>query len=870
MKDQNKISHHLVNEITELRQQIAELKYLEAEGKQMEVALLSERQRFQTLSGCAPFGLMMIDKENHFRYLNPKFEELFGYDLKDIPDGKTWFKKAYPNAVYRRHVISAWKEDFERFRSGEKKSKIFKVTCRDGTEKIINFMSVRSETGEIWVACEDITECKNAEEKLNETNARLQILQQITASVHSTLDLEKIFRQITDGFVYSMGFTSSFFLKLNEQKTHFEVKALSSKQWVLHQVDKILGFSLRDYSFPVDTKLNDKARRVMNGEVVLTKTAAELCYPLISEETCSILQKLGGIKNYIAVPLQVDRKVVGGVIITSTREEVSEEELKMVKIFAQAASHAICNANLHKQTQQTEEALRRSEDRYRDLVEHSHDLICTHDLEGRILSVNQGVLKIMGYDLGDILNKNVQDTLVPEVRDEFDSYLATIRREGDTSGLVMIQTRSGERRIWEYHNTLRTEGIDQPIVRAMAHDITERLRIERALRRSEEKYRLVAENIKDVICTLDLNLRLTYVSPSVFEALGYTPEECFERKLDKMLSPSSLEVVMEVFAEDMEVEKKKEKDLFRSRILEVELIHKDGSFRWFEVKGNFIHDCSGRPTGVLGILRNVTDRKRDEEELKKYRDHLEEMVEERTQRIQELETQRIEIEKLVASGLMAARIAHEINNPLAGIKNSFLLVKRAIPEDHPYYGYVGRIEREIDRIAQIVRQMFILYRSEQTGKEFPIDKTLYDVIALLEADWRKNNLTVKVDTKPVIMEMPESSLRQVLFNILMNAVDASPEGGIIKIITEVNDGVLTLSVSDQGSGIPFETRSQIFKPFFTTKGGSQNGLGLGLSISKGIVEELGGRINFESKTGKGTVFRISLPIRSEGKAAGHD
>jgi two-component system cell cycle sensor histidine kinase/response regulator CckA len=88
-------------------------------------------------------------------------------------------------------------------------------------------------------------------------------------------------------------------------------------------------------------------------------------------------------------------------------------------------------------------------------------------------------------------------------------------------------------------------------------------------------------------------------------------------------------------------------------------------------------------------------------------------------------------------------------------------------------------------------------------------------------------------------------------------------------MTEIEDEVLTLSVSDQGTGIPIEARSQIFKPFFRTKRGSKNGLGLGLSISKGIVEKLGGQINFESETGKGTVFRVILPIRIGGKVTGH-
>jgi len=121
----------------------------------------------------------------------------------------------------------------------------------------------------------------------------------------------------------------------------------------------------------------------------------------------------------------------------------------------------------------TRRALRESEDRYRDLVEHSQDLICTHDLTGRIRSVNRATVKIVDYSEEQLLQMNIRDLLAPEWRAEFDVYLATIQTHGAASGLMQVQTATGERRILEYSNTLRTEDVPEPIVRSMAHDVTE-------------------------------------------------------------------------------------------------------------------------------------------------------------------------------------------------------------------------------------------------------------------------------------------------------------------------------------------------------------------------------------------------------------
>ncbi|HKO05152.1 MAG TPA: PAS domain S-box protein [Candidatus Acidoferrales bacterium] len=136
----------------------------------------------------------------------------------------------------------------------------------------------------------------------------------------------------------------------------------------------------------------------------------------------------------------------------------------------------------------TEAALRESEDRYRDLVEHSTDLICTHTLDGRLLSVNELPAKLLGYSREELLNKPMRDFLLPEARAQFDESLLKIQRDGFVKGVMVVLTKSGERRIWEYHNSLRTEGVTVPIVRGIAHDITDQKRLEKALRLSEEKF----------------------------------------------------------------------------------------------------------------------------------------------------------------------------------------------------------------------------------------------------------------------------------------------------------------------------------------------------------------------------------------------
>jgi len=158
--------------------------------KKVEEALRAERERFQYLSENAPFGMAMIGSEGTFKYINPKFSEIFGYDLSEIPDGRTWFRKAYPDPAHRHRVISTWLEDLNSSQVGQKRPRVFEVECKDGSKKIVNFVTVQLETGENLMACEDITIRRQAEEALRKSEKQFRELFNSVSDLVYTHDLD--------------------------------------------------------------------------------------------------------------------------------------------------------------------------------------------------------------------------------------------------------------------------------------------------------------------------------------------------------------------------------------------------------------------------------------------------------------------------------------------------------------------------------------------------------------------------------------------------------------------------------------------------------------------------------------------------------
>src|SRR5882724_8982903 len=240
-------------------------------------------------------------------------------------------------------------------------------------------------------------------------------------------------------------------------------------------------------------------------------------------------------------------------------------------------------------------------------------------------------------------------------------------------------------------------------------------------------------------------------------------------------------------------------------------------------------------------------------------------LEEANRRLQETQQQLIQSERLAAVGKMAARVAHEVNNPLAIIKTAVRIIRNQSAPASPTTGSLQMIEEEISRIARIIQDLLEFSRPTTPVQEWvQVNAVIQGLEYLLAQDLHEKQIALKVIREAGLPRVLISSdqLKQVVLNMVRNAEDAMPQGGELAIRTTQRGRFVELSIADTGCGIPAEHREHIFDPFFTTKRRGR-GVGLGLSVSYGIITAASGRVEVESEVGKGSMFRVSLPAVHE-------
>jgi PAS domain S-box-containing protein len=347
------------------------------------------------------------------------------------------------------------------------------------------------------------------------------------------------------------------------------------------------------------------------------------------------------------------------------------------------------------------------------------------------------------------------------------------------------------------------------------------------LKRSEEKYRSLIETMNDGVGIISKDHTMTFANKRLGEILGYRVEEIIGKDTFKFLDEANKDRL------DEELEKRAGGE---ASIYELLWTTKTGKRVPTLVSAAPLFDEKNNYTGSFAVITDITERKRFEQQLR-------------------------QSEKLAATGQLAASIAHEINNPLSGIKNCIYILMDEIGKDDSG-NYLEMADKELDRIARIVKQLLDFYRpAKQTMTQTDINDVIEDVLKFMEAQLKKQKVKVskKLDPKlPKIMASGEQ-LKQVFMNLIINAQEAMPMGGKLNIKTILDNKNIKIEFKDNGYGIPDDELEKLFDPFFSTKKEGK-GTGLGLSVSYGIIRAHNGMVEVWSEEGKGTSFTITLPV----------
>ncbi len=477
----------------------------------------------------------------------------------------------------------------------------------------------------------------------------------------------------------------------------------------------------------------------------------------------------------------------------------------------------------------THDALFKSEQRYRALLAAIPDLIVRVSADGTYLDYSPPKHFKTFVSPDQFMGRKMQDIMPWEVAGPSMAAIASALETGEEQAIQYELPGDGDTRHYEARITVSGEDEVVCIVR----DITERVRSETALQESEERFRRVFSEGPLGMALVDQSFRFTRVNAALCHMLGYPETELVGVSFAEVTHPDDIdeeiELARSVFCGDVPCYQ-----------FEKRHVKKDGSIVWARLTASGVCDEGGQPVYGLVMIEDISQQLREKKLLQ-------------------------ESEKLAAAGRMAAGIAHEINNPLAGIKNAFRLVKDAVPEDHVYQPYVDRVEDGIERIALIVRQMFDLYRPDQkVATEISLAEAVGDVLTVLAPQSRELEVAVEfTDSRHIAVDgcAPRGPLLQVLFNVIQNAIDASPSGSVVSVTAQQLEDAAVVTVADQGSGISDAVRPHVFDPFFSTKdAGPGRGLGLGLSVSRSLIEGMGGSLRFDCQEGQGTTFAIKVPL----------
>jgi PAS domain S-box-containing protein len=520
------------------------------------------------------------------------------------------------------------------------------------------------------------------------------------------------------------------------------------------------------------------------------------------------------------------------------------------------------------------DALRVSEERYRSILDEIEQGYFEMDLSGNFTFVNESEARLLGYSREELIGMNYRQYNSPErAKKAADLYYNLYKTGQPFKGFEgMMITKDGAT-FYSETSASPLRGAAGKIIgfRGICRNISERKRMEQELRISEDKYRGIIDSIVDGYAENSLDGTFTYVNDVICEHLGYSREELLRIKSPNLQTPENAAKTRAAYRDVIVAGR-------QIKALEFVARRKDGVFKTFEVSANLIHNPDGKPVGFRGISRDITERKKAEEELRLSKLSLEKVNRELEAAIRLADKMALEADMAnQAKSQFLANMSHEIRTPMNGVIGMVgLLLDTDLSDEQKKYAEIVRTSGE--SLLGLINN--ILDFSKIEARKLELEILDFDLLDTLESAIEIFSLKAEGDgielihlvepNAPVLLRGDSSRFRQIIMNLVGNAIKYTHSGAVFIRASLLSDdphsAKLMFSVSDTGIGIPRDKIESLFAPFVQADGSvtrKYGGTGLGLAICKQLVDLMGGEIGCQSEIGKGSTFWFTAAFEKQ-------
>jgi PAS domain S-box-containing protein len=766
-------------------------------------------------------GVAVADLEGRFKFMNECFSRLVARSREEL------LRLSFADITHADDLPGNL-EMFERARNGQGNFEIEKRYVRpDGTQVWVlnNVTFLRDGAGvpyAVMTVTLDISDRKRAEARQARFARHAALRAEVSAAFNEGGSLRAILHSCAGSVV-----------------RHLD--AAFARIWTLDEGGAVLELQA---SAGLYTHLDGGHARVPVGRYKIGLIAAErephLTNNVQEDERVGDKEwaRREGLVSFAGYPLVAEGRLVG-VVAMFSREVLGQDTIEALESVASTITQGV-------ERKQAEEKLRESEERFRTVAESASDAIITIDEESRILFVNRATEKIFGHAAPSLVGQSLT-MLMPD-------YLRHVHSAG-----IQRYIETGRRHIsWESVELpgLHKEGHEIPLelsfgefiregkryFTGVVRDITKRKQAEEKLRESERSLRLLTEAIPQLIWSATPDGAMDYCNRQLLKYTGKTLDEIHGDGWVNFLHPEDAGHITESWRTTVKTGKPFE--------VECRLRRADGQFRWTVSRGMPLRDGDGAIIRWYGTCTDMDDWKRAEGALRETQGEL------------------AHLNRVMTVGELTSSIAHEINQPLAAIVMNGNAALRWLALDPPdvarALSSAESIIRDGDRASQVISRIRALLKKTPSAKStLDVGELVREVIALTRHELTGNKVILRTDLEPALLHVScdRIQLQQVMINLTVNAVDAmrGVKGGrrelLIAAVKE-SGGAVRVTVSDTGGGFDPEDAERLFDAFYTTK---SEGMGMGLAISRSIVEAHGGRLWAEPNERGGATFHFTLP-----------